>query len=238
MDRYAIWAGVGFVTLASFAYLWQEPVTEALVVEDGKLTLSSLVKLLKTLRQAIAETLAPGKTDFKHHRMEDLRAKTNSKLVQSHMQTQLSTVEQVCMKTLLEFKVSPEVFDRSLAAYAKHPSVVALTDCLKPCSPPAQEAYEAPVDLDLKSLVAILQKRHSMLLNELKLKRMLSSSDIAALQASISDNILTEFGVDDKQVSQASASNEANLIVRRLTSRIRHLQKRLLVAKHRLSKSI
>jgi hypothetical protein len=74
-----------------------------------------------------------------------------------------------------------------------------------------------------------------MLQNELKLKRMLSC---AALQASISDNILTEFGVDDKQVSLATASNEANLILRRLTTPIRHLQRRLLVAKHRLSNSL
>jgi hypothetical protein len=49
----------------------------------------------------------------------------------------------MCIETLLEFEITPEVFDRSLAAYTKHPSVVALTDCLSPCSPTALEAYEA-----------------------------------------------------------------------------------------------
>lgn len=217
-------------------YYWKSSGKETLVTVDGCLELPSLIELLKSIRRSIAKELVSIKREFVQERRKFTGEKYQT-LLQRFMQTQLLTIERVCNDTLRKNRVSHGVFERSLGVHASDPDVVSLTDCFEPLSNSTFAASATPDDLELATFLVILHKHEAMLAHELKLRRVLSPTGMVSLQATIADMVYSQFAFDEMQVAAASAKFEDDTEVKKLKTRIRQIQARLMVRKHKLSKS-
>jgi hypothetical protein len=206
-------------------------------MEGDVLSLHSLIKVLKSIRLHISQELVSIKREFVQERRK-LSGQRYQQSLHRFMQSQLTTIERVCTNTLNKYKVSPSLFDRSLAQHSTDPAVTALTDCFEPLSNSTFGARSAPADMEIETFLVILQKHEAMLAHELKLRRVLSAAGMVGMQASISDTVYAQFGFDEMQVAAASAKFEANADVKKLKNRIKQFQRRLMARKHETSKSV
>lgn len=202
-------------------------------MQEGLLTLPSLIKLLKFIHHSASEQLVPVKAEFMRERLglEGVAAQENLHRV---IFTQLNTIERICDETLHIYQVKPKIFDRSLKAYASNAKVMALTDRFIPLSNSTFTAKDAPADLSLATFFDILKMTYDMLKHELKIRRELSCANMVALQALIADSVFLKFGYDETQVAAASAKYEGHFKVVMQTQRIRVLQKLLVSPRRRV----
>jgi hypothetical protein len=237
MDRYSLWLGAGVISLAGLFYIWRTSKPQSLTMEGDVLSLHSLIKVLKSIRLLISQELVSIKREFVQERRK-LSGERYQQSLHRFMQSQLTTIERVCTHTLSMYRVSPSLFDRSLARHASDPAVAALTDCFEPLSNSTFGAKSAPADMEIETFLVILQKHEAMLGHELRLKRVLSAAGMVGMQASISDTVYAQFGFDEMQVAAASVKFEASPEVKKLKTRIKQFQRRLMACKHETSMSV
>mmetsp|Transcript_956 Transcript_956/g.2318 ORF Transcript_956/g.2318 Transcript_956/m.2318 type:complete len:245 (+) Transcript_956:2615-3349(+) len=230
MDRSTLILGAGLATVAGLFFLMKKPNTDAFEVEDGLLTLSSLIKLLKAIQKQVAEELASLKANFVRERRESKGAKKEEQL-HRFMKAQLDIIERVCNEALAKCNITSKLFDKSLEAHANNEQIARLTNSFEPLSNSIISAEASPADLDLDTFFEILLKQHAIYKHELKRNVSLSKKGMINLQALIADSIYMEFGYDELQVAAACSKYQGEKEIDRIIVDIRKAQKKLMVSK-------